>query len=67
MTRPLYQVDAFIDTAFAGNPAAVCLLSTNRPDDWKQKVAAEMQLLETAFLRAQRDGTVQLRWFPPYS
>ena len=65
MSRPLYQVDAFTDTAFAGNPAAVCLLATERPDAWMQDVAAEMALSETAFLRPQSNGRFQLRWFTP--
>jgi PhzF family phenazine biosynthesis protein len=65
MSRPVYQVDAFTDTAFAGNPAAVCLLATERPDAWLQDVAAEMALSETAFLRPQSDGRFRLRWFTP--
>lgn len=65
MSRPLYQVDAFTDTAFAGNPAAVCLLATERPADWMQNVAAEMALSETAFLRPRPDGGYRLRWFTP--
>ena len=65
MSLPLYQVDAFTDTAFAGNPAAVCLLSSQRPDAWMQDVAAEMNLSETAFLRPLSDATYRLRWFTP--
>ena len=65
MSRPLYQVDAFTDTAFAGNPAAVCLLATERPAAWMQNVAAEMALSETAFLRPQPNGGYRLRWFTP--
>jgi len=61
----LYQVDAFTDAVFAGNPAAVCLLRTPRDPDWMQKVAAEMSLSETAFLRAQPGGSYRLRWFTP--
>lgn len=44
------QVDAFTDRAFAGNPAAVCLLSSAGDDAWMQQVAREMNLAETAFL-----------------
>ena len=55
MGLPLYQVDAFTDRAFAGNPAAVCLLDRERPAGWLQQVAAEMNLSETAFL-LPRDG-----------
>lgn len=65
MSFPLYQVDAFTDTSFAGNPAAVCLLSSPKAAGWMQQVAAEMNLSETAFLRPQADGTYRLRWFTP--
>ncbi len=60
----LYQVDAFTSRPFAGNPAAVCLLESERPDEWMQQVAAEMNLSETAFLLRARDG-FRLRWFTP--
>jgi PhzF family phenazine biosynthesis protein len=60
----LYQIDAFTDKAFAGNPAAVCLLKSMPPDRWLQDVAAEMNLSETAFLLEQADG-FRLRWFTP--
>lgn len=64
MTLPLFQVDAFADRPFAGNPAAVCLL--DRPGDpaWMQNVGREMNLSETAFLARQADG-YDLRWFTP--
>jgi PhzF family phenazine biosynthesis protein len=63
MTR-IVQVDAFTDRPFAGNPAAVCVLSRAAEPGWMQHVAAEMNLAETAFL--YRDGDVwQLRWFTP--
>jgi PhzF family phenazine biosynthesis protein len=65
MSQSLYQVDAFTAAPFAGNPAAVCLLSEARDADWMQDVAAEMNLSETAFLRAQSDGSYRLRWFTP--
>jgi len=65
MSQSLYQVDAFTAAPFAGNPAAVCLLSESRDADWMQDVAAEMNLSETAFLRAQPDGSYRLRWFTP--
>ena len=51
MGLPLVQVDAFTNTPFAGNPAAVCLLPAPREADWMQHVAREMNLSETAFLR----------------
>jgi predicted PhzF superfamily epimerase YddE/YHI9 len=61
---PLYQVDAFTDRAFSGNPAAVCLLPGPRDEAWMQHVAAEMNLSETAFLVPRADG-YDLRWFTP--
>ncbi len=60
----IYQVDAFTDKPFAGNPAAVCILSEPRSESWMQNVAQEMNLSETAFLREQADG-FGLRWFTP--
>jgi predicted PhzF superfamily epimerase YddE/YHI9 len=67
VTRPLYQVDAFTAEPFAGNPAAVCLLEGEEPDaGWMQRVAAEMNLSETAFLRPRAEaGRYGLRWFTP--
>jgi predicted PhzF superfamily epimerase YddE/YHI9 len=66
MTRKhiIYQVDAFTDKPFAGNPAGVCILT--RPADplWMQDVAAEMNLSETAFLHPE-DEDFHLRWFTP--
>ena len=66
MTRPLYQVDAFTAEPFAGNPAAVCLLEDDADPGWMQRVAAEMNLSETAFLRPGAEaGRYGLRWFTP--
>jgi PhzF family phenazine biosynthesis protein len=64
LSIPIYQVDAFTDTPFKGNPAAVCLLPEARDEGWMQSVAAEMNLAETAFLVRQEDG-YNLRWFTP--
>jgi PhzF family phenazine biosynthesis protein len=64
MAIPLYQVDAFTDRAFAGNPAAVVLLPDAREAPWMQSVAAEMNLSETAFLLAV-GKVMRLRWFTP--
>lgn len=61
----LTQVDAFSERPFSGNPAAVCLLSEPRDDDWMQSVAAEMNLAETAFLVRRAAGGYDLRWFTP--
>ena len=60
----IIQVDAFTNTPFAGNPAAVCVLPEARDDQWMQHVAREMNLAETAFLLKQDDG-YDLRWFTP--
>jgi PhzF family phenazine biosynthesis protein len=60
----LYQVDAFTDQPFRGNPAAVCVLDGPRPDAWMQALAAEMNLSETAFPLPQGDG-FGLRWLTP--
>ena len=59
-----WQVDAFTDRPFGGNPAAVCWLEHDVPDHWMQSVAAEMNLSETAFVRRRADG-FDLRWFTP--
>ncbi|HZF07182.1 MAG TPA: PhzF family phenazine biosynthesis protein [Thermoanaerobaculia bacterium] len=68
MPLPLYQVDAFTDRPFAGNPAAVCLLPAPRDAAFLQSVATEMNLAETAFL-VRRGATPadgwDLRWFTP--
>jgi predicted PhzF superfamily epimerase YddE/YHI9 len=60
----IFQVDAFTDTPFRGNPAAVSILDAPGDDTWMQQVAAEMNLSETAFLHKQGEG-YQLRWFTP--
>jgi PhzF family phenazine biosynthesis protein len=59
-----FQVDAFADRPFTGNPAAVCLLEREMDAAWMQSVAAEMNLSETAFVRRMEDG-FELRWFTP--
>jgi predicted PhzF superfamily epimerase YddE/YHI9 len=64
MHIPIYQVDAFTDEPFQGNPAAVCLLDGPADERWMQNVAAEMNLSETAFLHPEEDG-YRLRWFTP--
>lgn len=60
----IFQVDAFTDKAFAGNPAAVCILPEPRDDAWMQNLAREMNLSETAFVQKQEDE-FGLRWFTP--
>jgi PhzF family phenazine biosynthesis protein len=64
MSLSITQVDAFTDTPFRGNPAAVCLLPAERDAAWMQLVAREMNLAETAFLLRRDDGFA-LRWFTP--
>jgi PhzF family phenazine biosynthesis protein len=64
-TIPLYQVDAFADRPFSGNPAAVCPLETWLPEDVMRKIAAENNLSETAFFVRRPDGDFDLRWFTP--
>jgi len=68
---PIYQVDAFTDQPFRGNPAAVCLLQQQYEDHILQSIAAEMNLSETAFLSSieekslKESRTFSLRWFTP--
>ncbi len=61
----LFQVDAFTERPFGGNPAAVCLVEDDVDADWMQSVATEMNLSETAFLTPAGDGVYGLRWFTP--
>ncbi len=71
MSLKIYQVDAFTNQPFSGNPAAVCILPEGHPAEagWMQKLANEMNLSETAFLQAATvqpgDDGYQLRWFTP--
>ena len=64
MSIPYYQVDAFTDRLFAGNPAGVGVLTDWLPDATLQAIAAENNLAETAFI-VQREGHFDLRWFTP--
>lgn len=64
MSIPMFIIDAFAERGWRGNPAAVCLLDDDRPADWMQTVANEMNLSETAFLRPC-EGGFSLRWFTP--
>jgi predicted PhzF superfamily epimerase YddE/YHI9 len=64
MRIPLYQIDAFADRPFTGNPAAVCPLDGWLPSDVMQAIAAENNLSETAFLVREGEGW-RLRWFTP--
>jgi predicted PhzF superfamily epimerase YddE/YHI9 len=64
MKLPLYQVDAFTDAPFGGNPAAVCPLEAWLPDATMQAIALENNLSETAFFVREGDH-YRLRWFTP--
>jgi PhzF family phenazine biosynthesis protein len=64
MKFPLYQIDAFTDERFRGNPAAVCILQEWLPDETLQNIAAENNLAETAFV-IERGENFELRWFTP--
>lgn len=68
MQLPLYQLDAFADAVFAGNPAAVCPLDGWIDDALMQAIAAENNLAETAFFvpaGANADRDFDIRWFTP--
>jgi len=64
MKLPLYQIDAFADAPFQGNPAAVCPLPYWLPDALLQAIALENNLSETAFF-VGREGRYHIRWFTP--
>jgi len=64
MRLPLFQIDAFTDRVFAGNPAAVCPLERWLPDATLLAIAAENNLSETAFF-VPRGADWELRWFTP--
>lgn len=63
----LYQIDAFTDKLFGGNPAAVIPLKKWIPDDLMQKLAMENNLSETVFFvpSASKDADYDIRWFTP--
>ncbi|MFT6956632.1 MAG: PhzF family phenazine biosynthesis protein [Halieaceae bacterium] len=64
MKLPIYQVDAFTDRIFAGNPAAVMPLEKWLSDELLQHLAMENNLSETAYF-VSRDEGYELRWFAP--
>jgi PhzF family phenazine biosynthesis protein len=64
MQLPIYQVDAFTDKLFGGNPAAIVPLKTWLSDELMQKIALENNLSETAFF-VQTDNRFHIRWFTP--
>lgn len=65
MRLQVFQVDAFSDRVFAGNPAAVVLLEEPIADAMMQSIAAENNLSETAFIYPLEEGGRRLRWFTP--
>ncbi|MEM8543000.1 MAG: PhzF family phenazine biosynthesis isomerase, partial [Cyanobacteria bacterium P01_H01_bin.119] len=62
MKLPIFQVDAFTDEVFGGNPAAVCPLEHWLPDDLMQRIALENSVAETAFF-ILLDESFEIRWF----
>ena len=62
----IYQLDAFTDRLFAGNPAAVVPLTNWLSDEQMQQIAAENNLAETAFyVKTDGDANYHIRWFTP--
>lgn len=64
MKIPLYQVDAFAQEAFTGNPAAICPLDEWLPDEMLLAIAEENNLSETAYFIKTKEG-FHIRWFTP--
>lgn len=64
MKIKIYQIDAFADKIFSGNPAAVCPLDNWLPDETLQNIAMENNLAETAFYVNEKEG-LRIRWFTP--
>jgi PhzF family phenazine biosynthesis protein len=64
MKLSIFQVDAFTDKVFGGNPAAVCPLDHWLPDDVMQRIAMENSVAETAFF-IPSNGGFEIRWFTP--
>ena len=61
----IFQIDAFTDRLFQGNPAAVIPLGAWLPDEQLQRIAAENNLSETAFFVPRSEGGFDLRWCTP--
>jgi len=62
--QTMYQVDAFSSKVFGGNPAAVCILKEWLKPETMQRIAAENNLSETAFV-VERKSDFEIRWFTP--
>jgi PhzF family phenazine biosynthesis protein len=69
MELTIYQIDAFTNKVFGGNPAAICPLATWLPDDVMQAIAMENNLSETAFFvpvkSTENNNDFHIRWFTP--
>lgn len=65
MRIPIYQIDAFTNTLFGGNPAAVCPLNAWLADEVLLNIAKENNLAETAYIIHKKDNLFELRWFTP--
>jgi len=65
MSPNMWIVDAFTEHAFRGNAAAVCLFEAFPDDDTMQRIAARMNLSETAFVVKKGPLSYDLRWFTP--
>ena len=63
-TIKIYQIDAFADKLFSGNPAAVCILQEWINDELMQNIATENNLAETAFI-VPDNSSFTIRWFTP--
>ena len=64
MKLKIFQIDAFTNSLFSGNPAAVCILKEWLSDDLMQNIAGENNLAETAFA-VKKDDVFEIRWFTP--
>jgi PhzF family phenazine biosynthesis protein len=64
MKIKIYQIDAFADRVFSGNPAAVCPLAQWLSDQLLQNIATENNLAEPAFY-VKDENEYQIRWFTP--
>jgi len=62
--KTIYQIDAFAEQAFKGNPAGVMIVGQNTDSEWMQNMAMEMNLSETAFI-VPRDQYFEIRYFTP--
>ena len=65
MRLKMYQIDAFTDTVFTGNYAAVIILDQWLADELMQSIATENNLSETAFVKRSGGNRYDIRWFSP--